>query len=109
MGGRHIWREGSAGGPNKGRQPKEERRRGAKGSSLVYREDALQVASLCRDFDGAAENGVTECLRLVPAQGAQLGVSSIEPGGVGSQVAFLRTHLMNAAGHKLPQAHERVW
>ena len=41
-------------------------------------------------------------LGLVPTKGAERGVMSIKPGGVGSQVAFLRVHLMDAACHKLP-------
>ena len=52
---------------------------------------------------------MTKCLGLVPAEGAQPGVIGIEPGGVSSQVAHLRTHLMNATSHKLPQSHEGVW
>ena len=39
---------------------------------------------------------------LVPTMGAERTVVSIEPGGVGSQVAFLGAHLVDAACHKLP-------
>ena len=46
---------------------------------------------------------------LVPTKGAERGVVSIKPGGVGSQVAFLRAHLVDWGCHKLPLAHERVW
>ena len=45
---------------------------------------------------------MAECLRLVPTMGAERGVVSIEPGGVGSQVAFLGAHLVDAACHKFP-------
>ena len=36
-----------------------------------------------------------------PQSGAERGVVSFKPGGVGSQVAFLRAHLVDAACHKL--------
>ena len=45
---------------------------------------------------------MTERLRLVSTVGAERGVVSIKPGGVGSQVTFLRADLMDAACHKLP-------
>ena len=45
---------------------------------------------------------MTERLGLVTTEGAERGVVSIKPEGVGSQVTFLRAHLMNAACHKLP-------
>ena len=51
---------------------------------------------------------MAERLGLVPTEGAERRVVSIEPGGVGSQVACLRAHLVDAACHKLPQADERV-
>ena len=46
---------------------------------------------------------------LIYTKVAEQGVVSIKPGGVGSQVAFQRAHLLDARCHKLPQAHERVW
>ena len=52
---------------------------------------------------------MAERLELVPTKGAERGVLSIKPGGVGSQVAFLRAHQVDAAGHKLPLTHEWVW
>ena len=52
---------------------------------------------------------MAERLRLVPTKGAERGVVSINPGGVGSQVTFLRAHLMDAACHKFSWAHERIW
>ena len=45
---------------------------------------------------------MAERLGLVPTKGAERGVVSIKPEGVGSQVAFLRGHLVDAACHKLP-------
>ena len=71
-------------------------------SVLVYRGDALEVASWCRGLGGAAEEGVAERLGLVPAMGAERRVVSIEPGGMGSQVAFLGAHLVDATCYKLP-------
>ena len=45
---------------------------------------------------------MAERLGLVPAKGADRGFVSINPGGVGGQVTFLRAHLMDTARHKLP-------
>ena len=45
---------------------------------------------------------MAERLRLVSTKGAERGVVSIKPGGVGSQVAFLGAYLVDAACHKLP-------
>ena len=45
---------------------------------------------------------MAERLGLVPTERAERGVVSIKPGGVGSQVTFLRAHLVDAACHKLP-------
>ena len=45
---------------------------------------------------------MAERLGLIPTKGAERGVVSIKPGGVGSQVAFLGAHLVDAACHKLP-------
>ena len=45
---------------------------------------------------------MAERLRRVPTKEAEWGVVRVKPGGVGSQVAFLRVHLMDAACHKLP-------
>ena len=45
---------------------------------------------------------MAERLRLVPTMVAEGRVVSIKPGGVGSQVAFLGVHLVDAACHKLP-------
>ena len=45
---------------------------------------------------------MAERLGLVPTKGAERGVVSIKPGGVGSHVTFLRVHLIDAACHKLP-------
>ena len=47
--------------------------------------------------------------KLIPTMGAERGVVTIKPGGVGSQVALLGAHLVDAARHKLSQTHERVW
>ena len=44
---------------------------------------------------------MAEHLGLVRTKGAERGVVSIKPGGVGRQVAFLRVHLIDAACHKL--------
>ena len=52
---------------------------------------------------------MAERLGLFSTVGAEWGVVSIKPGGVGSQVAFLRAHWVDAACDKLAQAHERVW
>ena len=48
------------------------------------------------------KDSMAERFRLVPTQGAEREVVSIEPGGVSGQAACLGAHLMNAAGHKLP-------
>ena len=45
---------------------------------------------------------MAERLGLVSTVGTERGVVSIKPGGVGSQVTFLRAHLVDAACHKLP-------
>ena len=45
---------------------------------------------------------MAERLGFVSTKGAERGVVSIKPGGVGSQVTFLRAHLMDPACHKLP-------
>ena len=45
---------------------------------------------------------MAERLGLVITKGAERGVVSVKPGGVGSQVAFLGAHLVDAACHKLP-------
>ena len=52
---------------------------------------------------------MAERLGLVPTKRAERGVVSVKPEGVGSQVAFLRAYLMDAAYHKLPLTHEGVW
>ena len=52
---------------------------------------------------------MAERFGLVPTKGAVLEVVSIKPGGMSNQVAFQRAHLVVAASHKLPQAHEQVW
>ena len=45
---------------------------------------------------------MAERLGHVSRERAERGDMSIRPGGVGSQVTFLRAHLMDAACHKLP-------
>ena len=45
---------------------------------------------------------MAERLGLVTTVRAERVVVSIDPGGVGSQGAFLRAHLMDVACHKLP-------
>ena len=45
---------------------------------------------------------MAERLGLVPTKGAERGVVSIQPGGVGCQVAFLGAYLVDAACHKFP-------
>ena len=45
---------------------------------------------------------MAEHLGLVSTERAERGVVSIKPGGVGSQVTFLRAHLVDAACHKFP-------
>ena len=42
---------------------------------------------------------MAERLGLVPTKGAEHGVVNIKPGAVGSQVTFLRAHLMDATCH----------
>ena len=76
---------------------------------MVYCGDVLEVASSCRGLGEREEDGVAERLWLFSTVGAEQGVVSIKPGGVSSQVAFLRAHLENGACRKLPLAHERVW
>ena len=44
---------------------------------------------------------MAEHLGLVATKGAEHGVVSIKPGGVGSQVTFVRAHLVDAACPKL--------
>ena len=51
---------------------------------------------------------MAERLGLISTKGAEHGFVSIKPGGVGGQVTFLGAHRMDAARHKLSQAHERV-
>ena len=43
-----------------------------------------------------------------PASGAGCVGILIKPGGVGGQVAFRRSHLVDSSCHKLPQTQERV-
>ena len=45
---------------------------------------------------------MAERLGHLSTERAERGVVSIKPGGVGSQVTFLRAHLVDAACHKLP-------
>ena len=45
---------------------------------------------------------MAERFRLISTERAERGVVSIKLGGVGSQVTFLRAHLVDAACHKLP-------
>ena len=45
---------------------------------------------------------MAERLGLVSTERAERGVVSIKSGGVGSEVTFLRAHLVDAACHKLP-------
>ena len=52
---------------------------------------------------------MAERFGLVPTKGALRGDVSIEPGGLSSPVAFLGSHLIDVASHKLCHAHERVW
>ena len=44
---------------------------------------------------------LAELVGLVPTKGAERGVVSIQPGGVGSQVAFLTAYLVDVACHIL--------
>ena len=69
---------------------------------MVYRGDALVAASSCRSLDGATEDGVAECLGLIPAEGTEGRVVRIELGGVSCKVAFLRAHLVDATYYELP-------
>ena len=48
---------------------------------------------------------MTERFGLVPAEWAELGVVSIEPGGVSGKIAFLGAHLVDVACDELPKAH----
>ena len=64
--------------------------------------DALEVASSCCGIGVTAEDGMAERLGLVSTEGAERGVVSIKPGGVGSQVTFLRALLVDTSCHKLP-------
>ena len=50
-----------------------------------------------------------ESLWLTPAPGAGCVGVFVEPGGVGGQVAFCHSHLVDSSHPKLPQAHEGVW
>ena len=43
---------------------------------------------------------MAEGLGLVATKAAELGVVSVEPGRVGSQVAMLKTHLVDVVCHK---------
>ena len=52
---------------------------------------------------------MAERFGLVLTQGGELGVASVKPGGVSSQVAFLGAHLMDTACHELLYVHEGVW
>ena len=61
-----------------------------------------------KGFGRATQDGVAEGLGLVPAEEAEWGVVSVEPGWMSGQVALLGTHLMYAASHELPKAHEGV-
>ena len=49
-----------------------------------------------------------ERFRFDPASRAGSVGVLVEPGGVGGQVAFRRSHLVNPSCSKLPQTHERV-
>ena len=69
---------------------------------MVYCGDTLEVASWIRGLDGAVKEGVAEHFGLIPAEGAERRVVSIEPGGVSSQVAFMRAHLVDADCHEVP-------
>ena len=65
------------------------------------------MAGPARFLRRAVEDGVLECLRGIlafPAGGGGIAV----PGGVGAEVAFPRSHLVEAARGELVKAHERV-
>ena len=49
-----------------------------------------------------------EGLRGGAAHRTEGGEFAVEPGGVGSEVALTRSHLMDAARKELGEAHERV-
>ena len=82
-----------------------ERRRGhedQRGVSWSTEETPWRWRAHAEAFGGTPEDGVAERLGLVLTKRPERGVVMIKPGGVGSQVAFLRAHLMDAACHKLP-------
>jgi len=58
------------------------------------------VASPGRFLGRAVEDGVLECLRGILASGAGGGGIAV-PGGVGAEVAFPRSHLIEAARGEL--------
>jgi len=66
------------------------------------------VAGPTGSLGGAVEDGVFECLRGTLATRACGGDVVAVPGGVGTEVAFTRSHLMYSARGELVQAHERV-
>src|SRR5207237_6669888 len=68
-------------------------------------EEAFPLSSPCR----ASKDSVSEGLLLLSTPWTELGWSeAVRPRGMGDKVAFLCPHLVDAAGHKLPKAHEGV-
>ena len=70
--------------------------------------DALEVASTSERPGRAAEDGVAEGFILFATGGTAFRRSQIKPGGMGSKIALLSPHLMNAASHELAKAHKGV-
>ena len=50
---------------------------------------------------GIGEDGVAECFVLIPIPGTVPGFEDSGLRGVGSKIAFLISHLMDSACHKL--------
>ena len=66
------------------------------------------MAVLGKGFGRAMQDGVAEGLGLIPAEEAEWGVISVEPGWMSGKVALLGTHLMYAASHEPRKGHEGV-
>jgi len=67
----------------------------------------MEISGPCSG--GAGEDGVLEGLWFDSATEACQVWVLVEPGWVGVQVTYRRSHLVDSSRHELSQAHERVW
>jgi len=94
--GKHARRESCSRRLNEAGQGAQKGGGGPDGGVGVYIEDPLKVAGPGRLLGGTVEDGVFECLGGTLVTGAG-GRGVVVPAGVGAEVAFPRSHLVEAA------------